>query len=147
MVKGSPYKSWEGIKGRCLNPNHRDYQKYGGRGITMCDAWANSYEQFAADMGPRPSLKHSVDRIDNDKGYYKENCRWATQKTQNRNRRINVLITYLGRTQTMADWCEELGVKYKMVQRRIKENGWNHIDALTTPLQQKYSHKNQTLCH
>lgn len=75
------------MKARCSNPNKAAYPNYGGRGITVCDAWANSFETFLADMGDRPNTKLSLDRIDNEKGYFKENCRWATASEQNANRR------------------------------------------------------------
>jgi hypothetical protein len=76
------------MKGRCSNKNLRSYQHYGGRGITVCDEWKESFENFYADMGKRPSPKHSIDRIDVDGNYCKENCRWASKQTQSRNTRI-----------------------------------------------------------
>lgn len=86
------YKTWSNIKNRCLNINTPDYEYYGARGITVCKEWIDSFEAFYNDMGPRPSLKHSIDRINNDLGYYKENCRWATKKEQCNNQRSNVKI-------------------------------------------------------
>jgi hypothetical protein len=81
------YKVWSGMVNRCTNPNNHGYKKYYGvRGITVCDEW-RSFESFYKDMAPRPSLAHQLDRIDNDKGYFKENCRWATAKENTRNRR------------------------------------------------------------
>ena len=81
------YNIWKGIKTRCFNENSTRYDCWGGRGITMCPDWLNSFEKFYADMGPRPSSKHSIERINNDGNYEPSNCKWATQKEQLKNRR------------------------------------------------------------
>lgn len=81
------YCAWKNMIDRCYNPRNNHYQYYGARGITVCDEWLNSVEAFARDMGLPPSPRHSLDRINNDLGYYKENCRWATATEQSRNRR------------------------------------------------------------
>ena len=81
------YRSWNMMKDRCYNPNNKSYKDYGGRGITVCDRWKDSFENFLEDMGPKPSSKHSIDRINNDKKYEPNNCKWATQTEQNRNKR------------------------------------------------------------
>jgi hypothetical protein len=114
---------WVGIRGRCLNPSCKDYPKYGGRGITMSEDWENSFEAFYRDMGPRPSKDYSVDRIDNSKGYSKENCRWATHLIQNRNKRINVYVTKDGQTRCIAEWAQIHGLLPKTVHHRITR-GW-----------------------
>ena len=85
MSKSDEYKIWVGMKSRCFNKNNYCYLKYGGNGVTVCDDWKESFESFYRDMGPRPSKKHSIDRIDNSKGYNKDNCRWATATIQSRN--------------------------------------------------------------
>lgn len=82
------YRSWQMMKLRCTDPNHVNWQHYGGRGITVCDTWLHSFDAFLADMGVRPEWANGgLDRIDNDKGYEKSNCRWATKKQQANNRR------------------------------------------------------------
>lgn len=113
-VKYNAYRVWEGIGQRCNNPNHTYYHHYGGRGITVCPEW-DSFERFLADMGERPSPKHTIDRIDNNGNYCKDNCRWATWKEQGRNRRNNRLITIDGETRTLAEWSEELGISRNAV--------------------------------
>ncbi len=122
MVKksGHPlYGIWQQIKARCLFNKCPAYPSYGGRGITLCQEWLN-FERFAEDMGARPSAKHSIDRIDNNGPYTKENCRWATQKEQCRNTRRNNVITIDGQAKTKAEWCEIYGIKEPTVYQRYK---------------------------
>lgn len=91
MRKTKVYSIWTSMKTRCYNPNSKFYHRYGGRGITVCDAWRDSFEVFYADMG-EPPARMSLDRIDNNKGYSKDNCRWATQEQQHNNRDRTVRI-------------------------------------------------------
>ncbi len=125
------YRTWTNMKTRCYNVNNKSYKNYGGRGITMCERWKNSFINFLEDVGEKPSLKHSLDRRDNEKGYYKDNCYWATPKQQANNTRCSKLITFQNRTQTLMQWTDELGLKYKSVFCRIKYLGWSIEDALT----------------
>lgn len=113
------YRTWGSMRSRCLNSGHKQYANYGGRGITICQRWLDSFQAFFDDMGSRPSKAHSIDRIDNSKGYSPENCRWATRKEQNRNKRGNVLLTIKGRTMPISGWVEESPVCGATVHRRL----------------------------
>jgi len=116
------FQAWKAAKRRCENPKDAVYKEYGGRGIFMSPEWSNSYETFYADMGPRPD-KHSLDRIDNEKGYSKENCRWATVFVQNRNRRNNILHEFRGEMITKAEIARVLGLSPTTVGRLITRGG------------------------
>lgn len=128
-MKSTPtYLSWERMKQRCLNKNHDRYPLYGGRGITICDEWL-SFDKFYEEMGDRPD-GCSLDRIDSNDGYYKKNCRWATQKEQCRNKRNNTLITCNGVTKCLVEWSEELGIGRTTIKWRL-DHGWPVERALS----------------
>lgn len=133
MRHTSEYKIWLGIKVRCYNEKHHSYENYGAKGITMSDSWRKSFEAFYRDMGPRPSSKHSVERRENNKGYSKDNCYWATTIEQGNNRRNNILYERNGETKTLAEWCRLLGRKYRRVYYRMKRDGWSFEKAIDTP--------------
>lgn len=135
MTKTDLHNKWIQVKQRCLNKNCIDYKKYGAVGITICDEWKNDFISFmnwSYQNGYREGL--SLDRIDNAKGYSPDNCRWVTWKSQCNNRRSNVKITHLGRTQNLKQWCEELGVKYTFVYQRMHKQGMTFEQAIKTPL-------------
>lgn len=117
---------WLGILQRCNNPRNKKYKDYGGRGITICREWqdTNGFENFLVDVGVRPESQYSLDRINNDRDYCKENCRWATPKEQNRNSRNNVNITFRNKTQCLTAWAEELGIKRRTLSMRLHTYGW-----------------------
>jgi len=102
------YCSWLSIMQRCYNPAHRAYPNYGGRGVSVHDEWRDDFKAFLAHIGPRPTLGHSIDRINNDGNYEPGNVRWATMKEQARNKRTNRLLRINGRVQCVTDWAEEL---------------------------------------
>lgn len=130
-VRPESYGIWAGMKHRCGCSTHRQYADYGGRGISVCPEWADSFDQFVTDMGPRPP-RASLDRIDNSKGYYKENCRWATHQMQSTNRRNNVVLAYEGVVQCVAAWAKQLGLKENTIRSRIRA-GWPIEVVLTRP--------------
>lgn len=125
------YTCWDGMLQRCTNPKAPHYKDYGGRGITVCEAWL-VFENFRADMAPRPTGT-TLERLNNSQGYSKSNCVWATHRQQMRNTRRNINITYLNRTQCLTDWCADLGVPYSLAQSRITALGWDPVKALITP--------------
>lgn len=133
------YKAWAGMKDRCLNTNNPHYTDYGGRGIEVCKQWIESYQSFLDDMGQRP-VGMTLERIDNALGYCKENCRWATRKEQQRNRRANVTCEIGGLTKCLKEWCEVYGIGYTTVRGRMGR-GWGMIDAITTPADRQYRNR------
>lgn len=125
------YRAWIEARTRCLNPKHHAYDRYGGRGITVCERW-NDYANFLADMGRRPSAIHQLDRIDNDGNYEPSNCRWVTAKEQSRNRRNNRLVTINGEVVPVAVAAERFGVSASLVRGRLKR-GYSVEEALRLP--------------
>jgi hypothetical protein len=125
------YDVWKTMLRRCSDPTFIDWHLYGGRTppIAVCERWKASYEDFAADMGPRPDKRHTIDRIDGTQGYFPENCRWASPKEQARNMSTNHLVTFDGRTMTIAEWAERSGLKYMTLFMRLKR-GWSVQKAL-----------------
>jgi hypothetical protein len=111
---------------RCYSKTCNGYQNYGGRGITVCERWRNSFEAFRADMGEQPSDKHQIDRIDNDGNYEPGNCRWATAKENSRNKRNHRLLTFDGKTKLLVEWADELSTQSGLNREKIAsrlENG------------------------
>ena len=130
MTRTTVHNVWCGMRDRCFKPEGKDYQNYGGRGITVCERWL-TFENFLEDMGIPPK-GHSIDRIDNDGNYEPGNCRWAPIVVQARNRRTNVLITAFGKTKTVAEWSEVCGLERKTLEYRIRV-GWDAERAISTP--------------
>lgn len=126
------YVSWMAIKSRCYYPKNNRYAKYGARGITVCQRWKDSFENFLSDMGYAPSPKHSVDRVDVNAGYGPENCRWATTKEQSRNTTRTRLLEYNGQKKTLGEWLEVFGLKdeKRKIYQRIHKLGWSLENAL-----------------
>ena len=114
------YQCWQDMIQRCHNPSNKAWGDYGKRGIYVCERWKESFVNFFEDMGQRPDGM-SLDRINNDGPYAPENCRWATTKTQNRNRRDCIFIDYLGKRQTIIEWAEETGIDRRTILSRFKK--------------------------
>lgn len=119
LTKSRIYSIWRGMKSRCDRPKHRNYNHYGGRGIKVCKRWYK-FENFLEDMGHPPGEKYTLDRIDNDKGYSKKNCRWATQEEQHNNKRTNKFLTFNGETRTIVQWARYLGIPKGRIVNRIR---------------------------
>jgi hypothetical protein len=113
------YGVWLTMKSRCFNSKMTGYHNYGGRGITVCDRWANSFENFYADMGDPPEKNMSIDRIDNDGNYEPGNCRWATLEEQGRNKRTTRFLTFEGKTQTIKEWAAEKRIVLGTINSRL----------------------------
>lgn len=128
------YRRWQHMIQRCHNPNDKDYPRYGGRGITVCFAWRNSFSRFMSDMGLPPlGNESSLERTHNNKGYSYANCYWATAKSQANNRRNTIYLTIRGVTLPLSAWCEIAGVGSKAVLYRLKHTSMTHEEALYTP--------------
>jgi hypothetical protein len=124
------YRAWAAMKSRCNNPKGRGYEDYGGRGIKVCDKWSKSFEDFLADMGRRPSPKHSLDRFPNNDGNYEpDNCRWATPRQQNSNTRKSLNISIRGETKCLSEWARISGNSKQLIHQRLKK-GWEKEKAI-----------------
>ena len=123
------YWIWNMVVQRCTNPRVKNWNDYGGRGITVCDSWLK-FESFYADMGPRPGRGYSLERIDNDGGYHNGNCKWATRMDQSKNKRNNRLLTAFGKTQHLAEWAREYGIQHTTILYRLRA-GWPIEDAVS----------------
>lgn len=132
-TKTPEYSAWNNMRRRCDNPRHRQYKHYGGRGIAVCERWQTSFDAFLSDMGQRPTKDHTLERVNNNEGYGPSNCTWATRKQQNRNQRSSRLLSYDGRTMSLAAWAEHAEIDYKTFQQRIY-NGWEVERALSVPV-------------
>ncbi len=133
MAASSEYGIWLGVKKRTGDKNNVAYERYGGRGITMCDRWRDSFETFYKDMGPRPTNRHTLERKDNSMGYAPENCVWATYQEQARNRRSNRILTFRGESMPAIAWAERYGMEDQVLCRRLKK-GWSIEKSLTEPV-------------
>lgn len=121
---------WKGMKGRCLNPNGQDFGHYGGRGIKVCDRWQRSFQNFLEDVGRRPTIGHTLERIDNNGDYEPGNVVWVTRLVQANNTRQNHILKYNDEELTIAQWARKLDLKHSTLKHRIYR-GWTTEQALT----------------
>ena len=127
------YVTWQGIKAR-TNPNGKKVadKTYRDKGITICERWKLSFEDFVADMGPKPTPTHSIDRVDNDGNYEPSNCRWASLSEQNDNRSVSTMATYRGETKSIGRWEKDLGLKRTALRTRLN-SGFTIEEAIECP--------------
>lgn len=135
MTSSPEYTTWISMRRRCNEIKHIGYKDYGGRGIKVCEEWNNSFEVFLKDMGKRPSIEYSIDRIDPNKNYCRENCRWATKEIQNNNKRSVKLIEYKDKKLSITQWCRELNLPLYRTRRRFQK-GWS-LDRVFNPVKLK----------
>lgn len=128
------YGVWRAMIQRCHSPSTRTFYRYGGRGITVCPEWRVSFEAFLADVGERPSDRHSLERVDNNGNYEPGNVVWATLDVQLTNTRTNAWLTHNGETLTVSEWGRRLGMKKSLIQTRLVR-GWTVERALEQPVQ------------
>lgn len=135
IVKAIEYRCWVMMHQRCYNPNTTGYKNWGGRGIRVCPEWSgpDGFLQFCQDIGPRPGLDYSIERRDTNGNYTPDNCRWATDTEQNRNRRDSVMLSYAGETLHVNEWAGRYSLTSQTLIRRLRA-GWSVEDALFTPL-------------
>ncbi len=138
--KTPTHSAWVGMIQRCTNPNSPSYRDYGERGISVCWRWRSSFVNFLEDMGERPFDKDCLDRLDSNQGYKPSNCQWATMAEQAGNHRGVRLLTLDGKTQYLAKWAREYGLKYMTLSRRLSA-GWSLADALEIPVSNHHRYK------
>lgn len=137
LSKTTEYNIWSTMITRCHTPTNKRFPLYGGKGVTVCDRWRHSFENFLADVGPRPSKKHSIDRYPDPHGNYEPgNVRWATQKEQCNNKRDNRLVNVNGEMLTVAQLAERVGVVYRTMQKRVERN--LPVERLLLPVDTRY---------
>jgi hypothetical protein len=130
------YSAWRSMRSRCRNPNNQDYLNYGSRGITVCERWLESFENFYADMGDPPTKDYSIDRKNSNGNYDPDNCQWATELHQQNNKRNNLRFTYEGEAHTLKEWAKLKNLPYSCLQQRITVLKWPFEKAITTALKE-----------
>lgn len=134
MTDSPEHRTWCKIKERCHCPTCPSYKHYGAKGIQVAKEWRDSFESFFSHMGKKPAWAHSIDRIDNSRGYEPGNCRWATRHMQANNKTSNRIVTFRGRTLNLKQWSKALNLPYHALHLRIYRRGWSIEKAFTTPL-------------
>lgn len=134
MTHSAEYKTWQAVLQRCHNKKSTNYENYGGRGILVCARWANSFENFYEDMGPKPGPEYSIERDNTEWHYEPDNCRWATVSEQLNNKRDNVKFEYGGFVKTVTQLAQDAGLKRTTLDYRLRR-GASIEEAMTRPLQ------------
>lgn len=134
MSHTRPWRCYQNMKNRCFNKNVKEYKYYGGRGITVCDNWTKGFIYFWEDMKDSWKDNSTLDRIDNNKGYSKDNCRWITQIEQVNNVRNNKILELNGVKDTLPNWSRKLGISKQALSNRVYTYSWSDELALTTPV-------------
>ena len=127
------HRAWCSMKGRCYDAKNKRYARYGGRGIRVCERWLNSFQAFFDDVGPKPSPKHQLDRINNDGHYELGNVRWATTTEQSRNRSNTIFLELDGQTLSLGEWAEKMSIAHSILANRVAK-GWSAVRTLTQPV-------------
>lgn len=146
LLQRDTYRIWAGMKDRCYNKNNTKYKFYGERGIKVCDRWKDSdkgFENFILDIGFKPNDGYSIDRIDGNGNYSPENCKWATRKEQDRNKRNSIKINYGGEIYHLYDLAEKFNIKPRTLHARIFEYNWKIEIALTSPVNNRIKNRNR----
>lgn len=135
------YVVWQSMKRRCLDEKYPKYKDYGSRGITVCDEWLEfeNFKKWSDDSGYKEGL--TIDRIDNDKGYFPDNCQWITNEEQQLNKRNNRIITFNGKSQTISEWARELNINEQTLRNRLQKENVDIEKALTTPVNKNLSRR------
>lgn len=145
---GTPlYEVWKGMKQRCYNRNHDAYPYYGGRGITVCVEWRESFEVFERDMGPTYRKGLSIERREVDGPYAPWNCTWATDQEQANNRSSSRIVTFRGQTKSLSEWCELLGMNRRTVASRLDRSHWSIERSLTEGVEPAHLEAVMAECH
>lgn len=136
------HRIWLNMVRRCTDPRHKSYSRYGARGITVSQEWLHSFETFLRDMGEPPTPLHTLDRRENNLGYSKENCRWASVDIQQNNKRTSTHIAFKGEVKSIAQWSRVLDIPEETIRSRLMK-GWTIDLALTTPSPSRLYHSTQ----
>ena len=136
MTRTKEYIAWLNMRNRCYRTNSRDYERYGAKGIIVCDAWRDSFESFFLDMGKCPE-GYSLDRVDSSANYESSNCRWASLETQANNKLRIKTATINGVTKSLAIWCKQFNLPHRTIRARVYERGWEPERAILTPIRKR----------
>jgi len=132
LSRSPEYTIWKSMRARCLNKKHKSFNRYGGRGILVCERWLHSFQNFITDMGTRPLTGHSIERIDSNGNYEPSNCKWVAWGVQANNRSNNVTIEAFGERHTISEWAKIKNLRRDTIGARLKR-GWSKEAAITTP--------------